>query len=109
MTHHFVQHFLQPGDYVRTEFTCTAPEGAPCRMVCQLCEGECREACECECLDEPRTPDIVDYGECTQIIWLTEDYAPEERYNGEKQPVRGPKPQAITLEWNGDNYYWNYA
>lgn len=111
MNHHFVQHFLQPGDYVRTKFTCTAPVGAPCRVACELCEGECREVCQCECLNEPRTPKMVDYGECLQLLWLTEN-APEECFTGEEQPVRGPDPQPIVLKYNGydgDNYGWDYA
>lgn len=107
---HYVQHFLRSGDYVQTEFTCTAREGASCRMVCQTCSDECREACECGSFNEDgdeRTPEMVDYGECMQILWLTQD-APEECFNGDEQPVRGPEPQAITLEWNGDNYDWDY-
>jgi hypothetical protein len=106
--HHFVQHFLRDGDYVQTQFSCTAPEGAKCRTACKTCYDEHREVCECETLDDERTPNLVDFGYCLQIIWLSED-APEERYNGERQPVRGPDPQPITLEWEGDYYLWDYA
>lgn len=111
--HHFVQHFLRSGDYVSTEFSCTAPEGASCRMACQTCMNEQRERCECgfstfnvEC--EDRLPDMRDQGCCIQLPWLTED-APEECYDGARQPVRGPDPQPINLKWTGDYYTWDYA
>lgn len=113
MSNHFVQHFLRSGDYVQTEFTCTAGEGANCRMVCKTCHDECRERCECGNSTfgierEDRLPNLVDYGECGQIIWLNED-APEEMYKGSRKPVRGPEPQAIILEWDGGSYGWDYA
>lgn len=106
--HHFVQHFLDPGYGVNTEFTCTAPEGAVCRVACQTCYDEQREVCECEYIDPPRKSNIIDQGCCLMITWLNED-SPEECYNGERAPVRGPEPQPITPEWTGDNYDWDYA
>jgi hypothetical protein len=106
--YHFVQHFLRPGDYVQTEFTCTAPVGAQCRMHCITCYAEEREVCECEYRDPSRTPNLQDYGSCIVIPWLAED-APEESYNGDSQPVRGPEPQPILEEWTGDNYQWDYT
>jgi hypothetical protein len=107
--YHFVQHFLRPGDYVQTEFTCTAPVGAKCRMVCKTCSDEQREACECDPLgDLNRTPNMQDYGSCLVLDWLAND-APEESYNGDSQPVRGPEPQPILENWTGNDYGWNYA
>lgn len=104
--HHFVQHFLRPGDYVQTVFTCTAPEDASCRMACRKCSDQQREACVCASLDD--IPDMQDYGECLIVLWLNAD-APEECYNDERKPVRGPEPQPITVDWDRDDYGWNYA
>lgn len=104
--YHFVQHFLREGDYVQTEFTCAAPEGATCRMACRKCSDQQYEACVCNSLDD--IPDLQDFGSCLIVHWLTED-APEESYNGDREPVRGPEPQPIIEEFNGDNYGWVYA
>jgi hypothetical protein len=106
--YHFVQHFLNPCGYVKTVFTCTAPVGAKCRMHCKTCYGNGLEACGCEYREPPREPDMQDFGSCLIVDWLNDD-APEESYNGERTPVRGPEPQAIQEEWNGDNYGWDYA
>jgi hypothetical protein len=104
---HFVRHLLRPGDYVRTEFKCQAPEGAQCRLMCKRCKGE--EQCVCEYEDPPREPDLQDQGECLIVTWLEND-APEECFNGEDdEPVRGPLWQPIVPEWNGDGYEWDYA
>lgn len=104
--YHFVQHFLRDSDSVQTEFSCTAPEGAPCRMFCKTCMDEQLEACQCE-YDDFRTPNMVDMGSCNYLNWLED--APEEVYNGNRQPVRGPDPQPITLEWTGDYFCWDYS
>jgi ferredoxin-thioredoxin reductase catalytic subunit len=102
---HFVRHMLDR-DTVHTEFQCTAPEGAPCRTACKTCWNEQREACMCESLE--REPDMGDVGHCHILVWLQED-APDECFNGEYQPVRGPSWQPITPEWTGDHYEWDYA
>ena len=110
--YHFVQHFLRPGNYVQTEFTCTAPEGAKCRTNCWTCYEEQREVCECISFNEDgheREPDMRDFGYCLEMVWLTESDALEEMYNGERTPVRGPDPQPIQLEWTGDDYAWDYT
>lgn len=106
MNHHFVQHFLRPGDYVQTKFTCTAPEGAKCREACRKCSDQQREACVCASLDEQ--PDLQDFGECFVVLWLSQD-APEECFTGEHQAVKGPEPQPIEYEWDGDCFSWDYA
>ena len=107
--HHFVQHFIRPGDYVQTVFTCTAPEGAKCRMICKRCSDQQHEACVCASWGElGREPDLQDFGECLVVLWLNQD-APEESYIGERQPIRGPEPQPFVEEWNGDDYGWEYA
>lgn len=95
---------LRPGDYVATQFECRAPVGARCRMAC----GRCTNLEQCICESSGRTPDLTDQGECLIVAWLTHD-APEECYNGEPAPVRGPGWQPITPEWNGDSWDWDYA
>jgi hypothetical protein len=110
--YHFVQHLLRPGDYVQTKFTCTAPEGAACRVACKTCADEERERCECSWLrlseEFGRVPNMQDFGYCLQTVWLSED-APEEMYAGDRQPVRGPEPQPINVQWIDDCYGWEYA
>lgn len=107
MADHYVRHLLRPGDYARTEFQCRAPEQAPCRVWCKTCSDEQREQCECEWQEPPREPNLVDHGVCNIVTWLSED-APEECYNGEEAPVRGPDWQPIVPEWSGDNWDWDY-
>lgn len=84
-------------DTVQAVITCTAPAGAPCRLVCP-------EGCEeLPCDHEP-----VDGGECYAVLWLNEqDPAIEEAYDGQdRRPlVNGP----IIPKWNGDGYDWVYA
>jgi hypothetical protein len=112
MTDHYVRHMLRDGDHVTTEFDCRAADDAPCRTVCLLCINEQRECCQCDYVEvdgkEGRTPKIEHGHECSICVWLEED-APEESFNGEPQPVRGPDWQPIVPEWNGDNYDWDYA
>lgn len=106
MTDHYVRHILRSGDGVHTEYECRAEFGSRCRMCCDRCNRMQREQCECESRDS--TPDLQDQGECLIVVWLTQD-APEEQFNGEDQPVRGPDWQPIVPEWNGDTYEWDYA
>jgi hypothetical protein len=121
MSDHYVRHLLRPGDYVRTEFQCRAPETAPCRTMCRRCIiDEQREQCDCDYVTEKgdwdesddekigREPALEHGRPCNILAWLEND-APEECYNGEEAPVRGPGWQPIIPEWNGDNYDWDYA
>ena len=76
---HFVRHILPPGDYVRTEYQCRAPEDAPCRSLCTLCDAEDRDRCECECLDElgtSREPVLAHGMSCNYVAWLDDDTEP---------------------------------
>lgn len=108
MTDHYVRHLLRSGDYVKTEYQCRAEFGAKCRVVCDRCTKNHEEQCVCEYLDDPLVPDMQDQGECMIVAWLEND-APEEQFNGEETPVRGPDWQPIVPEWNGDNWGWDYA
>ena len=102
MTDHYVRHMLEvQGCGVSTEYECRAEVGSKCRLTCIACERECREGCTCD------EPDLQDYGRCLIVEWLTED-APDEQFNGERQPIRGPDWQLIVPEWNGDNWEWDY-
>lgn len=95
--------------HVHTEFTCTAPVGAQCRMHCKTCYDEQLEACQCSIWGGgSRMPNMQDFGSCLAITWLSND-APEECYEGTREPVRGPEPQPITVLWNSDNCGWEYA
>lgn len=106
MTDHFVRHMLHAGDTIETQYECRAEVGAQCRTACKKCSDQQYEACVCASLDE--TPDMQDYGECLVVVWLNQDM-PEEQFNGDDQPVRGPDWQPIVPEWNGDTYSWDYA
>lgn len=106
MTDHFVRHMLQSDGYgVATEFMCKAAFGAFCRLLCDRCNRLQRE--QCECMSEDLSPDMQDQGECLLLVWF--EQTPDELYNGEPTPVRGPDWQPITPEWNGDTWEWDYA
>jgi hypothetical protein len=105
--HHFVQHFLSAGDYVKTLFTCTAPVGAACRMACDICMKAQKDRCECLWLKDFPAPDIKDQGQCLTIPWFND--TPEEMYDGSRQPVRWPDPQPIKLVFDGESVSWDYA
>lgn len=106
MNDHYVRHMLRPGGDVSTEYQCRADEGATCRVTCRRCYEASEEQCMCGYYD--REPDEQDIGRCLILDWLTESY-PDELFNGEPQPIRGPDWQPIVPEWTGDNYDWDYA
>ncbi|QBQ71292.1 hypothetical protein SEA_BLACKBEETLE_2 [Mycobacterium phage Blackbeetle] len=103
---HFVRHLVRPGDYVRTEFRCTAPVDSRCRVACKFCWERAYE--QCCCSEEGRVPTLGDAGACNVMPWLDEGPS-EELYSGPEQPVRGPGWQQIVVTWNGDYYEWTYA
>jgi hypothetical protein len=76
-------------------------------MICDTCNRNQEEQCICES-EHNRAPDLQDQGECMIVSWLEMD-APEEQFNGEDTPVRGPDWHPIVPEWNGDTYEWDYA
>lgn len=81
------------GDGITAHVTCTAPDGATCRMNCP---NGCEYACDHE---------KVDMGECGQILWITEDN-PIDYYVGPDTAVRDGD---IELIWNGDGMDWKYV
>lgn len=101
---HFVRHILCPGDYVRTEYQCRAPENAGCRTRCRACDDEFNED-SCHHGDEA----VRYHGKpCNYLAWF--DDTPEECYDGEPEaPVRGPDWQPIDVVWDGDHFVWRYT
>lgn len=108
---HQVRHLLNAGDYIKTEFRCTAEEGAFCRMSCERCREHEMCICEASWTDPPVEPDMRDQGECLMLLWVKED--PEESFGGGDESgveeIRGPGWQPIDVTWNGDYCEWSYA
>ena len=101
---HSVRHIVRGGDYVRTEFRCTAPPDARCRTFCQRCIDDSEEQCLCGYYD--REPVETTGHPCNYLAWM--ESAPEESYDGPDTPARGPGWQPVTFEWQGDFYTWRY-
>lgn len=83
-------------DTVYGRLTCTAPEGAPCRLICD-------DGCE----EWPCPHELVDHGLCNAVEWVGSVGATEESYGGgDERPLRdGP----VTFRWDGDGYLWEYV
>ena len=86
--------------WLRAEFTCTADEGAVCRM-------HCPKGCEEWDWDHAGTTGhlLVDYGRCVKTEWM-ENGDWQDDYEGDRAPlVCAP----IEFTWHGDHYTWSYA
>ncbi len=83
-------------DAVYGLLTCTAPEGADCRL-----------ACEDGCESWPCDHVLVDQGVCGAIEWVNSVGSTEEGYGGgDERPLRDG---AVTFRWDGDGYLWEYV
>ena len=106
------------------KFSCSAPEGAPCRLVCpDGCDefsltthvtdtlGDDREwlmpLTDEERSDLVRRHTLVDSGECNYLLFLDNDEAELwELYDGDKADAHsGP----VDLSYDGDYVGWTYA
>lgn len=110
---------------IEHKFTCTAPEGAPCRLVCpDGCEefdltdhvvdiiGNEDEMLPLSITAEERAEltrrhTLVDNGECNALVFLENDDAELwELYDGEPAPLRtGP----VVLSYADGYVTWKYA
>ena len=86
-------------DYVTTEVTCTAQEGADCRMSCV---GGCDSW---ELNDHAHA--LADQGHCNAVEWFVGFGDPVEFFAGpEGTPVHaGP----VDVRWNGHDWEWDYT
>lgn len=81
---------------VDVHWTCSATEGAWCRLTCPE---------QCEEWFEDHVHALVDAGECVVLPWLENNAAWDETYSGPPQQVRcGP----IFVEWDNPGYRWSY-
>lgn len=93
---HKIEWFIEH-EWVGASITCSAPEGADCRMSCP-------EGCEAW----PCSHELADAGYCVAKEWFENaDEGLEGLFNGDgRQPLRnGP----VTFEWTGDWYVWDYV
>lgn len=80
-------------DSVYGAVTCTAVEGAPCRMSCP--HG---------CPTWPCGHDLTDQGDCNAVEWF-DNCGVIDSYGGDRRPLRsGP----VEVVWNGDAWVWTY-
>jgi hypothetical protein len=84
-------------------FHCGSPLGSSCRAWCKTCDETC------SLTNEDGTPhewEVIDH--CRVITYL-DAYGADETFLGEQDElVREGKTVAITTEWDGDTYLWDY-
>lgn len=90
---------LVAGGEVRPTVSCSAPEGAPCRLHCGICEDYWN--------DDHNSHAMVDQGYCLGTEgWFDDQSLILEMFDGETTPIRsGP----ISLTFDGDGMTWTYA
>jgi hypothetical protein len=102
-------HQLDVDDDGHARWTCDAPEGSRCRLVCAEDCGA--EQWPCNSYDDqgeeiqPAHP-MRDSGECHVVLFLGLG-DPMESYEGGEEPFdlrSGP----VKAEWEGDYYGWEY-
>ena len=87
------QHFLQIEGDSTPIVVCTAPDDAPCHMVCVTCE----ETCYCD------IPIKRKLGWCNLAEWMNND-------DCELLEIgTGVALLPIDIEWEGDYYSWSFA
>lgn len=99
VAHHFLAVTIsREWDRPETALTCTAPEGAACRLCCA--NPGCEEGCYCE------APARADQGECLAVLWIeNHDDGVLALYDGSRHPLQnGP----VAVRWDGDNWVWRY-
>lgn len=101
---HSVKIRFESGEWPTVTFTCTAPEGATCRMVpkCMYEGGRCYDleghhSSEC---DPDRDREQVDAGECVVKTWI--DIDPSIMGAGE---ISLP----VATEWTGDDWLFKVS
>lgn len=81
-------------DSIVAKLTCTAPEGAPCRLTCP--KG---------CPSWPCAHDLIDEGHCNGVEWIDATGAVDSWGGIFEKPLKdGP----IYLWWDGDCWLWRY-
>lgn len=89
---------LAAGGDVRPTVSCSAPEGAPCRLHCGICEDYWN--------DDHNAHEMVDQGYCLGTEgWFDDPSQILEMYDGDAEPIHsGP----IRLTFDGDGVTWSY-
>jgi hypothetical protein len=85
------------GDWITGKLTCSAHEGAACRLVCE-------QGCE----TWPCTGDghkLVDNGSCNAAEWINET-GPEEAHGGDSPATLHDGP--VDVWWSGTSWRWAY-
>lgn len=97
---HEVHWTLRAQEGVAPKFTCSAPEGAPCRLTCP-------EGCEAWTL-EGHDHELIDGGECMLLPWLDNIGTADaiEAYVGEPAP---PTDGPVKLEYVEEWVEWSYV
>lgn len=89
------------GGWPRFEFSCTAPEGCPCRMTCAEDCGAYEDGEDCDCPQR-------DSGECNLVDWLNSgDWHSTSLYSGPAAPLRS---DYVELKWDAEaaGVSWRY-
>jgi hypothetical protein len=96
---HRVELEISNGGIVKGRMLCDAPEGAPCRMHCGICEDYWE--------DDHDTHEQHDQGYCLRVEgWWDDPTSVLDGYGGTTELIRsGP----VMFEWDGDGYTWEYA
>jgi hypothetical protein len=83
---------------IDVQITCNAPEGAPCRLWCDVCEERTQP--------DHDQHEKRDQGYCVRTDGWFDDGSmiPEQYSGGRHKVVSGP----VELIWEGDYYSWRY-
>ncbi|QLD10912.1 hypothetical protein [Microbacterium oleivorans] len=89
---------LEADGAIRPTLTCSAPEGASCRLHCGICEDYWQ--------DDHDQHTLIDQGYCLAVEgWFDDPGVIFELYNGGTTPLRsGP----VVFSWDGDSTLWAY-
>lgn len=98
MNPHRIDIEIAAGGDVRPTVSCSAPEGAPCRLHCGICEDYWT--------DDHNSHEMVDQGYCLATEgWFDDQMLVLEMYDGEPQPIHSG---AISIAFDGDGMTWSY-
>lgn len=99
---HYVSPIIEPGGHIRLDFTCAAPEGATCRLVCSDPD------CELDSImPASHVHDMIDEGQCWVVPSYNSDTDIFRQYAGSEEVdlVSGP----VDLDEDPYSPSWNYV